>query len=127
MSLKKKLIALGFSAAVLLTSSSTFALTIQPIVLSGTNTDSGYNNLGADTHYLKGTGQYLNGTLYAKKIIRLWPDETVTSFSIKAEESKKAAFTAESHNDDGEVQSYYIHWAGSSTQARVLAEISHTP
>lgn len=126
MSLKRKLSLLGLSGAVLLMSANAFAGTIGPVTLTGTNSDSVKANLGDGTHVLDVTGVKGSGDAYAKRVVALWPDETVANVSVSAGLDGTDSFRAYKYSpeDDGIYQSYYINWRGTS-KSEVEAEIRH--
>ncbi|WP_033828030.1 hypothetical protein [Bacillus andreraoultii] len=124
MSLKKQVVALVVTAAVLGTSVSAGATTYLSKTLTGVSAESGYVKLGSGKRYLKGTGTYGNGVASAMKVIAYWPDSVQASFTVKKGESSSASFTAVSTTDGGANQSYYIRWSGSSNKASANLKIT---
>lgn len=121
--LKKKIL-MGLALISLFSTVSASATTYLSKSLSGTNSESSYVALGSGTRYLNVTGTNLNGTGYAMKIVPWAPDKSMTSVTISSPNSSSSSFKSVDTTDDGEVQSYYLKWKGSSSKA--TADLSFT-
>ncbi|WP_096551797.1 hypothetical protein [Ureibacillus thermosphaericus] len=120
----KKLFAIGFATAVLLTSTGAFAGTLGPETLTGTSAKSSEVYLGSGTHKLVAKGISGTGVATVKKIRVLWPDQNVKSVDVTAPYTSTAEFNAEATNG-GVNQSYYVLWNGSTSSAKAQVSIVH--
>jgi hypothetical protein len=123
----KKFKNIALAAFIIVVGASTVASAttyLGPVTLTGTNASTSYVMLGDGTRWVKATCTSGNGTVTAKKIVKLWPDSTVASFSISNGYSSSRSFGAQSIAPNGDWQSYYIKWSGNSSTAK--ANVSFT-
>lgn len=113
----KKKILMGLALVSLFSTVSASATTYLSKSLTGTNSESSYVALGSGTRYLKATATNLSGTAYAMKIVPWAPDKSMTSVTVSSPNSGSSSFNSVATNDDGEAQSYYLKWKGSSSKA----------
>lgn len=121
----KKIVALGLAASVVMASVSASAGTIGETSLTGTNAETGKYNIGDGDHVLVAKGTSGKGNASVKKVIKLFPDSTITDVSVSADNTASSSFTSVAKTDDGVGQSYYIKWAGNSSSAAAKVAIKH--
>lgn len=120
---KKKIIAFGLAASVVVASVSASAGTMASTTLSGTGAQTGLVHLGSGDHTLKVQGTSGSGTAKVKEEKRWFPDETVATVTVVSPASGQNTFTATS-TSGGLNQSYYVKWSGTKTSSAIV-EITH--
>lgn len=120
---KKKIIAFGLAASVVVASVSASAGTMASTTLSGTSARTGLVHLGSGDHTLKVQGTSGSGTATVKEVRKWFPDATMGSSTVVSPGSGQSTFTATSTRG-GSNQSYYVEWSGTKTSSATV-EITH--
>ncbi|SUY44941.1 Uncharacterised protein [Clostridium putrefaciens] len=85
--------------------------------LTGRSSESSFAYLGSGSRNLKGTCTEGKGIARAVQIKSWAPDPVVASVTLNNGNSATVGFTSQSHATNGEVQSYYLRWNGTSSNA----------
>lgn len=94
------------------------ATTLYSTTLTGKSSQSSYVYLGSGTRYLYASRKNQTASAQAKKIVSYMPDPTVADVGVRNGEWSEKGFTANSTNDNGTTQSYYIKWSSWSAESR---------
>lgn len=125
MKLKKNLLAVGMSAAVLLASVGVSAGTIGSTTLMGTNVQTGDVHLGSGSHTLSATGKSGKGTARVMEIVPYLMDKQKAEVRVTTPHTGTGQFTAQAYNGSGVFQSYYIKWNGQSSTSSAVVKVTH--
>ena len=116
----KSLILAGVLSACLMSSVASFASTVVfSDTIGGQDADTDQVTLDAGTTYLTATGIKGTGTAEAKKVVKNFPDTTMsTTKVVGGQYSQGRSFQAQEYNSDGDEQSYYINWSSGSSSSK---------